>query len=168
MIGVLMRHLRANAVAYLALFVALGGTGYAATDLRPGSVRTRDLRNGAVTAAKLANHSVTPAKLSRKTIAGSVRHWADVEATGAVSSSSSRARVKGSPANGGYAISWGDTFSHRCAAIATPTGSAFLVGSSAGYTSTRIEGARPTLVIVDTYNSAGQPTPAGFSLVVIC
>jgi hypothetical protein len=40
-------------VATLALFVALGGTTYAAVGLAPGSVGTRQLRNGAVTAAKV-------------------------------------------------------------------------------------------------------------------
>lgn len=52
------RHARGNAVSYLALFVALGGTSYAAARLAPGSVTTRALANGAVTSAKLARNSV--------------------------------------------------------------------------------------------------------------
>lgn len=44
----------ANAVASLALFVALGGTGYAATQLAPNSVGTAQLKRGAVTAAKIS------------------------------------------------------------------------------------------------------------------
>ncbi len=44
----------ANAIASLALFVALGGTGYAATQLAPDSVGTTQLRAGAVTGAKIA------------------------------------------------------------------------------------------------------------------
>ena len=43
----------ANVVASIALFVALGGTGYAATQLAPNSVGTRQLKRGAVTAAKI-------------------------------------------------------------------------------------------------------------------
>lgn len=43
----------ANVVASLALFVALGGTGYAAVQLAPNSVGTRQLKRGAVTAAKI-------------------------------------------------------------------------------------------------------------------
>ena len=43
----LLTHVRSNAVAYVALFVALGGTSYAATQLAPGSVGTRQLRDGA-------------------------------------------------------------------------------------------------------------------------
>lgn len=40
-------------VAYLALFVALGGSAYAAANLPANSVGTRQLRNGAVTLAKM-------------------------------------------------------------------------------------------------------------------
>jgi len=50
------RHLTyANAAATIALFVALGGTSYAALSLPAGSVGTRQLRSGAVTEAKLAH-----------------------------------------------------------------------------------------------------------------
>lgn len=49
---------RAQPVAYVALFVALGGTSYAAVALPAGSVGTRQLRNGAVTNAKIASHSL--------------------------------------------------------------------------------------------------------------
>jgi hypothetical protein len=48
-----MTHLRRNAIAYLALFVALGGSGYAALSLPHNSVGTRQLRNNAVTSAKV-------------------------------------------------------------------------------------------------------------------
>jgi hypothetical protein len=54
-----MLHLKANLVAYLALFVALGGSSYAAVRLTPGSVGTRALAKGAVTNANLAQNSVT-------------------------------------------------------------------------------------------------------------
>ena len=47
------RHLRRNAVAYLALFVALSGTSYAAAKLPANSVGTTQLNNGAVTSAKI-------------------------------------------------------------------------------------------------------------------
>jgi hypothetical protein len=48
-----LRFTYANVVASIALFVALGGTGYAATQLAPNSVGTRQLKRGAVTAAKI-------------------------------------------------------------------------------------------------------------------
>jgi hypothetical protein len=48
----------------IALFVALGGTSYAATQLPRDSVGTGQIRAGAVTTAKIRNGAVTPAKLS--------------------------------------------------------------------------------------------------------
>ncbi len=50
----LSRHLRANGVAYLALFVALSGTSYAAASLPKNSVGTKQLKDGSVTKSKLA------------------------------------------------------------------------------------------------------------------
>jgi hypothetical protein len=46
-------HVAHNVVAYLALFVALGGSAYAATALPKNSVGTKQLRNSAVTLAKI-------------------------------------------------------------------------------------------------------------------
>jgi hypothetical protein len=56
-------YFRRNVVAYLALFVALGGSSYAAVQLSPGSVRSRALAKGAVTKSKLAKNSVTSASV---------------------------------------------------------------------------------------------------------
>ena len=57
-------HARRHAVAYLALFVALGGTSYAATQLPANSVGTAQLRPGAVLAQDVgrlpAVKAVTP------------------------------------------------------------------------------------------------------------
>jgi hypothetical protein len=57
----------ATVIAALALFVSLGGVGYAAT-LGNGSVGTPQLKNGAVTNSKLSNNSVS----FRKIVPGSV------------------------------------------------------------------------------------------------
>lgn len=53
----------ANVASTLALVVALGGTGYAASQVPAHSVGTKQLKTGAVTAPKLAQHAVTRAKL---------------------------------------------------------------------------------------------------------
>jgi hypothetical protein len=52
-------HLRRHLVAYLALFVALGGTSYAAVRLPPRSVGTEQLKRGAVTNVKVKRGSLT-------------------------------------------------------------------------------------------------------------
>jgi hypothetical protein len=61
-------HLRGNAVAYLALFVALGGSSYAAIKLPASSVGTKQLKNGAVNSAKVRDGSL----LSRDFKAGEI------------------------------------------------------------------------------------------------
>jgi hypothetical protein len=58
-------HFRGNAVAYVALFVALGGSSYAAVSLSPGSVHSSALAKGAVTHSKLAPGSVRSRALAR-------------------------------------------------------------------------------------------------------
>jgi hypothetical protein len=56
------RHLSyANVAATFALFVALGGTSYAALSLPAGSVGSKQLKSGAVTKAKLARGVLTSA-----------------------------------------------------------------------------------------------------------
>jgi hypothetical protein len=60
----MLEYLKRHHVGILALFVALGGTTYAATQLPAGSVGSRQLRAGAVSTAKIQNGAVTPAKLS--------------------------------------------------------------------------------------------------------
>jgi hypothetical protein len=54
-------HLRRNLVAYLALFVALGGTSFAAADrlLPANSVGTKQLRDRAVTKKKIARSTLS-------------------------------------------------------------------------------------------------------------
>jgi hypothetical protein len=54
----------ANVTATLALFIALGGSGYAATQLARNSVGTAQLKNGAVTSAKVRDHSLTAADIN--------------------------------------------------------------------------------------------------------
>lgn len=52
-------HARRNAVAYVALFLALGGTSYAALSLPANSVGERQIKARAVTASKIASNAVT-------------------------------------------------------------------------------------------------------------
>ena len=60
----IVAHLRSNVIGYFALFVALGGSSYAAVRLAPGSVTTRALAPHAVTHAKLGTGSVSAANVA--------------------------------------------------------------------------------------------------------
>jgi hypothetical protein len=51
-------HLRQNVIAYLALFVALGGTSYAVTALAPNSVGSAQIQRSAVRSAEVKNRSL--------------------------------------------------------------------------------------------------------------
>jgi hypothetical protein len=53
----------ATLIAVVALFVALGGTGYAAFSLPKNSVGSKQLKNNAVTTSKIKNGSVTAGKI---------------------------------------------------------------------------------------------------------
>lgn len=55
-------------VACIALIVALGGTGYAATQLPPKSVGQKQLRNGAVGNLQLRDRSITAGKLHKDAV----------------------------------------------------------------------------------------------------
>ena len=64
-----MRRLRrvltpANVIACTALFVALGGTGWAGQVIGRGAVGSTQLKSNAVTSSKIANGAVTKAKLA--------------------------------------------------------------------------------------------------------
>src|SRR5262245_58246327 len=71
------RHMRfrrpshATVVAYLALFVALGGASYAATQLPKNSVGPKEIRKNAVTTAKVKKEAITAAKVKKGTLTGS-------------------------------------------------------------------------------------------------
>jgi hypothetical protein len=173
----LIGHIRGNAIAYLALFVALGGTGYAAIRIPRGSVGTAQLRNRAVTPVKLG-----------KGIAGSVRAWAIVGPTGKVIAGGGKPRVLTALADGHYTIDWGVPIPNTCATVATvekraalgptetvTTASGGMVNVVAGYVSQvetiggsdRTGGTTPTTDLL-TFNQAGQLAALPFDVAVIC
>jgi hypothetical protein len=47
-------------VAFIALFVAMGGVGYTAVKLKKNAVKTKNIKNGAVTTSKLAKTVKSP------------------------------------------------------------------------------------------------------------
>jgi hypothetical protein len=116
-----INHLRGNVVAYVALFVALGGTSYAAVHLPAGSVGNRQLKN----------HSVSPIKFERGSIAGYVRDWALIDQNGQLVASRPNAHLLGWTGAGGI-INWGDAIPKAC--IATASGDAAPPVAAAGVT----------------------------------
>lgn len=163
----LIAHARANAVAYVALFVALGGTSYAAVNLPADSVGSPQLRSGAVTASKLANGSITPAKLDRAAIGGSIRNWAHVLQNGTIAGGSRGARATLTSSQ--FTVGWGTRFSPRCGVIATPASIGVQpIASSIGVGINEPASKKGhTSVLVWTYGNAG-PTPAPFYIAVVC
>lgn len=105
----IIKHLRTNLIAYLALFVALGGTSYAAFQLPAGSVGTPQLRN----------HSVTPVKFGSK-VGAYVRAWAVIQNGTTVISARPRARVVDwDPTFAAGVVSWGSAISRNCFPLAS-------------------------------------------------
>jgi len=56
-------------VAFVALFAAMGGFGYAAVKLTPASVKTKNIKASAVTTDKIADGAVTTPKLAPDAVA---------------------------------------------------------------------------------------------------
>jgi hypothetical protein len=55
-------------LAFVALFVALGGTGYAALQLPKNSVGSKQIRKGAVKTSEIANNAVTGRKVRPRSL----------------------------------------------------------------------------------------------------
>jgi len=136
----LIGHIRANLVGYCALFVALGGTSYAAISIPPGSIGTRQLHNAAVTVKKLANGSITSVKLDSHSIAGSVVFWARINQAGQVISSSEPAQTSGWTTGNGRIV-FRAQLSSKCFALANVTSPPFdLPGNVSTFSSASIGG----------------------------
>lgn len=153
----LLNHIRGNAVAYLALFVALGGTGYAAINLPANSVGNRQIRNGAI----------TPVKLDRQLVTGSVRAWAEVSATGRVLAGQGSPKVvvqQGQGATGHYTVTWKVASLKRCVA----TGGVPLTSGTPGFVAAAAGFAGPAVADVAVYNAQGQQAALPFYVAVLC
>ncbi len=161
MIVRLLGHARSNVIAYIALamsFLAVAGGAYAALSLPANSVGTRELRN----------HSVTLVKLDPRSIGGTARHWAQVNADGTIARASSHARDTGVAPDGDYVITWSDTLPAACVSLATTLATPALLSPATGFANARILRGHPTRVWVSTYDGQGASKPEPFSLAVIC
>ncbi len=164
-------HLRTNALGLVAIFIALGGTTYAAIGVPRGSVG----------AAQLRNHSITSVKFNRNSIAGSVRAWAVIGASGRVIASAGKPPVTAVSASspGRYGIHWGVKLPKTCATFASidrrspqsaqtpvPLPSGGLENAILAYVTD--VGTNDGFTGLDTFNQAGQPTSLAFDVAVIC
>jgi len=150
----ILAYVRSNAIALLALFVALGGTSYAAFSLPAGSVGARQLRD----------HSIAPVKLDRRFTGAVVRYWAVVDGNGHVLASS-RPR----PRTLGFGFGNGQIMFGR----PHPTGiRCFALGGSADRavpaSGVNLFLSQNTDVEVETNNPAGMPAPAAVTVAVLC
>jgi hypothetical protein len=143
-----MRHVRANAIAYVALFVALGGTSYAAMSLPAGSVGARQIKN----------HVITPVKLDPEFISASVRYWAIVAGNGHVIASHPRPKTFGFGSGSGV-VDWGKPSQPGCFVLATVNDDA------PGIVSTTLVGLS---VAVNTYDPGGVAAPHTVDLAILC
>ncbi len=108
-ISTIADHLRRNAVGYVALFVALGGTGYAALRIPANSVGARQIKN----------HVITPVKFNPKFVTGSVRAWAVVGSDGRVIAGGGKPAGALTAIPGVFELKWGVRLRRHCATIAT-------------------------------------------------
>jgi len=146
----LSHHLRSNVIAYLALFVALGGTSYAAINLPAGSVGARQIKN----------NSITPAKFNPSQISASVRYWAVVNGNGRVLASHPKPRTFGFVNGDGVGVvSWGRPTQANCFPLATVN------DTLPGFASVSIAG---IAVDVNTFNATGAAAPRTVDVAVLC
>ncbi len=168
----LLFHLRRQSVGYVAIFIALGGTTYAAIGVPRGSVG----------AAQLRNHSITSVKFNPNSVAGSVRAWAIVRADGRLIAGGGKPKSSINSFPGHYEIDWGVRLPRNCATTANvdirsrPTETVPVSGNTtqalaAGYVSGAGTGRfrqGGDFTIVTTFNQAGQVTPLVFDVAEIC
>jgi hypothetical protein len=171
---VVLEHIRRNAVGYIALFVALGGTGYAAVTLPQGSVGSRQIKN----------HAIDPIKLNPKFISGNVRAWAVVSSSGRVVAGGGKPEGGQPVTPGVYEISWGVRLRPNCGTNATidfghspatenipipgQSSAPFTAGYAVAETFTNGRARAQNVTSVHTFNQSGRLTPLGFDIAVVC
>ena len=82
-------------IAVIALFVALGGTSYAVTQLPKNSVGTPQLKSGSVTTGKIAKGAVSSGKIAGSAVTGA--KVKDASLTADDLTAAARAELRGTP-----------------------------------------------------------------------
>ena len=186
------RHLTySNVVATLALFIALGGSSYAAlklprnsvgssqirpkavgsTEVRSSALRSRHLRSGSVTESKLSDSAISALR-GREGPRGPAGPAGPAAVTFKTSIDAGGRRVRGDPAGstpigiGGREVDFGRSL-QACVATAS------LADVDAQATEPPPNGhitvsQENDKVLVKTFNGNGEPTDLGFNLIVAC
>ncbi|UTI66134.1 hypothetical protein NBH00_08000 [Paraconexibacter antarcticus] len=169
----------ANVTASIALFVALGGSSYAALSLPRNSVGTNQIRTGAVGSSEIRNHSVALRDMSsgaQRALRGAIGPAGPAGPTGPPAArdfevvSGAGALIRGTAVSGGRAGSPG-TYTVAFAAPTTACAVTASLGSTdatvvpAGRVTTSVQGG---MIGVQTYDAAGAPADLPFNLIVAC
>ena len=167
----------ANVMATVAVFVALGGTSYAVTQLPRNSVGSSQIKTNAVRSPEVENGSLRLGDIgtsARDALRGqkgdtgppgapAAKFFAAVTSGGATPRGNATSASHTSVGSGSYTIGFGQTVS-SCVYQAT-------LGSTDG---TTVPGGRVTVrddsgnVGVQTYDAAGSPADLPFHLAVFC
>jgi hypothetical protein len=155
MMNRVVQHIRSNVVAYVALFVALGGTSYAALKLPANSVGTNQIKN----------HSITPIKLDPSKTGAVVRFWAILNTSShgeQIAASRPRAQITdwNSSSDTG-SISWHQPIASNCFVNATG-GSGFVRAVVEALPNPR------AFVLFSAFTATGQPTTGLVYIAVLC
>lgn len=161
----------AHLIAVIALFVALGGTTWAAVHLGKGVVKTKNLASNAVTTKKIKNGAVTAQKIAPgvipSTSAGqpsvTAVAFAKVNANGTLAAAQSKNVVSATKAGGSglYCI---DASASVSAGVATPTAQA----TGGAVTAIQIPTSTPSCAGTDAevFTGTGVPSDQPFFVVL--
>lgn len=160
----ILRYLADHALAATALVVGTLG-------LASGSYAALTISGG-----QIQNRSIPPTKFDPRFINGSTRAWAVVSPTGRLIAGAGHPRVSTVGLPGQFEIDWGVRVSRRCATEATvdniaspPTETVSGTAFKAGYVTAATYSQRKVRrTVLETFNAAGQPTPLGFDVTVVC
>jgi hypothetical protein len=170
----------ANITATLALFIALGGSSYAAITLPRNSVGSRQIRSAAVGTSEVRDRSLQTTDLSltaRRSLRGAkgdpgaagppgspaIRYYAAITAAGERARGNATSSVHTVGGSGSYTVAFGQNLS-GCVYTAT-VGTTDSTTAPAGRATVRDDGGNVGVQVVD---AAGTPADLPFHLVVAC
>lgn len=175
----------ANVMATIAVFIALGGAGYAAVKLPKNSVGTKQIKNNAVTAAKIKPGAVTGSKIDLSTlgtvpsatiagtaksadVAGSAGHATSADTAGSADSAKTAAHAE--TANTATSAEHAETATDATTLGGSPPQS-FMSADRFAFGTADTEPATPQTVLtlggVEVTTNRPESTPAQFAVRIV-